>query len=151
MEALLDPIFESSIKSGRVPGAAAVALNKDGSTIFSKGYGNVTVGDESSPAVTPSTPAMIWSCTKLVTCVAAMQLLENNQMSLDEPAEKYCPAIKDIKLLKGWNEDGSPKLEEKENQITLLNLFTHTSGMAYDFFNADALHWRVYKEDQPVQ
>lgn len=151
MEAQLDPIFENAIKSGRVPGAAAVVLDVKGNTLFSKGYGNVTFGDDKSPKVEPDTPALIWSCTKLVTSVAMLQLIENNKAELMDEAEKYYPGIRDIKVLKGWNEDGTPDLADPESHIKLLHLFTHTSGMNYDLFNADALHWRSFKGQEPVQ
>ena len=150
MEATLDPIFQGQVDSKRIPGAAAVALDASGDVLFSKGYGNVVAGDTSSPKVTPDTPAMIWSCTKLVTCVAGMQLIEQGKLNIDDPVEKYVPSIKDIQRLEGWNDDGSPKLAPPDQKIKVLNLFTHTSGFAYDFFDADTLKWRIAKDQPPV-
>ena len=150
MEATLDPIFQGLVDSKRIPGAAAVALDVSGDVLFSKGYGNVVAGDTSSPKVTPKTPAMIWSCTKLVTCVAAMQLIEQGKLNVDDPVEKYVPAIKDIQRLEGWNDDGSPKLASPDQKVSMLHLFTHTSGFAYDFFDADTMKWRIAKDQPPV-
>ena len=150
MEATLDPIFQGRVDSKRIPGAAAVALGASGEVLFSKGYGNVVAGDTSSPKVTPDTPALIWSCTKLVTCVAGMQLIEQGKLNLDDPVEKYVPAIADVPKLEGWNDDGSPKLGKQTNKIKVINLFTHTSGFSYDFFNQDALKWRISQNQPPV-
>ena len=150
MEAKLDPIFQGLVDSKRIPGAAAVALDVSGDILFSKGYGNVVAGDTTSPKVSPETPALIWSCTKLVTSVAGLQLLEQGKIKLDDPAEKYVPDIKNVQRIHGWNDDGSPKLTPQENQITVLHLFTHTSGFAYDFFDQDSMKWRIYKEQPPV-
>ena len=89
MEAHLDPIFQNQVDSKRIPGAAAVAYDVSGKALFSKGYGHTVFGDDSSPKVTPDTPAMIWSCTKLVTCVAILQLIEQGKIGLKDPAAKY--------------------------------------------------------------
>lgn len=150
METTLDPIFQGMVDSKRIPGAAAVALDKSGDVLFSKGYGNVVAGDTSSPKVTPQTPALIWSCTKLMTCTAGLQLVEKGKLNLDDPVEKYLPEINDIKKLEGWNDDGSPKLGKQTGTIKVINLFTHTSGFTYDFFNPDALKWRISQNQPPV-
>jgi methyl acetate hydrolase len=149
MEAQLDPIFQAAIDSERVPGVAAVALDASGKVLFSKGYGVTTAGDPNSPPLTPDTLGFIWSCTKLVTSIAALQLVEQGKIDLDEPVETYVPDIKNIKLVQGWNDDGSPKLTEPSKKIKMIHLFTHTSGMAYDFFDPDILKWRMYKNDPP--
>lgn len=146
----LDPIFNKQVESGKVPGAAAIALDKNGDVLFSEGYGNTTAGDTNSPKVTVETPALIFSCTKLVTCVAGLQLVEQGKLNLHDPVEKYVPEIKNIQLLEGWNDDGSPKLAPPKNPIKVIHLFTHTSGFSYDFFAQDALNWRIYKEQPPV-
>ncbi|KAK3697479.1 hypothetical protein LTR37_017425 [Vermiconidia calcicola] len=150
MEAQLDPIFQKTVDSKRIPGVAAIALDVVGNYLFSNGYGNTVAGDETSPKVTTDTPAMIWSCTKLVTCVAALQLVEQGKINLNDPASKYVPKIKDIQLVKGWNDDGSPVLVAPEKEILVLHLFTHTAGMAYDFFHPDIMKWRVAKNQPPV-
>ena len=150
MEATLDPIFQGQVDSKKIPGAAAVALDVSGNVLFSKGYGNVVAGDTSSPKVTPQTPALLWSCTKLVTCTAGLQLVEHGKLNLDDPVEKYLPQINDIPKFEGWNDDGSPKLGKQTNTIKVIHLFTHTSGFTYDFFNLDALKWRINQNQPPV-
>ena len=150
MEQQLDPIFQGMVDSGRIPGAAAVALDASGKYLFNKGYGNTTAGDPNSPKVIPHTPAMIWSCTKLITCTSILQLVEQGKIKLGDPAEKYISEIGKIQRLLGFNEDGSPKLEAPKKPITILNLLTHTSGFAYDFFNQDMMQWRIAKEQPPV-
>jgi methyl acetate hydrolase len=150
MEAQLDSIFQQPIDSKRIPGAAAVALDTNGKVLFSKGYGHTVAGDSSSPKVEPSTPLMIWSCTKLVTCVAMLQLLEQGKIDLMDPAAKYWPDIKKIPLLKGWKSDGSPEYVENDKEILILHLFTHTSGMAYDFFHKAIMKYRIHAGQNPV-
>ena len=149
MEAKLDPIFQGQVDSKKIPGIAAVALNASGDVLFSKGYGHSIAGDTSSPKVTPQTPTMLHSCSKLVTSIAALQLVEQGKLNIDDPAEKYAPEIKDVPLLRGWNDDGSPQLSSPDKKILVLHLFTHTAGFSYDFFEPNTLKWRIAKGQPP--
>lgn len=149
MDDILDPIFQAQVDSGRIPGVAAVAYDASGKKLYYKGFGHTVIGDASSPKVTPDSPAMIWSCTKIVTAVAGLQLVEQGKLNMNDPAAKYVPDIKQVKLLRGFNQDGSPNLVEPEKEILVLHLFTHTSGMAYDFFDQDTLQYRIAKGQKP--
>ena len=70
----------------------------------------------------------IASCTKMITGVACMQLVEQGKLSLDDAAqtESLCPELKDLKVLQA---DG--KLVAKKRGITLRMLLTHT-GECFD-------------------
>lgn len=63
------------------------------------------------------------SCTKLVTGIACMQLVEQGNLKLDDSdqVEKICPELAAVKVL---HEDGS--LVDKKSRITLRMLLTHT-------------------------
>lgn len=150
MEAQLDPIIQAAVDNKQIPGAAAVALDASGKVLFSKGYGHTTIDDASSPLVTPDTPCLIWSCTKLVTSVAALQLIEQGKIDLNAPAEKYVPDIAKIQVLHGFNDDGTPNLKPAQTKPTVLHLITHTSGFSYDFFDPSTMQWRVAMKQPPV-
>jgi CubicO group peptidase (beta-lactamase class C family) len=47
------------------------------------------------------------------------------------------PALAAPQVLEGLSADGTPKLRPARTPVTLRHLLTHTSGLAYDFFNAD--------------
>lgn len=70
----------------------------------------------------------IASCTKMIAGIAAMQLVEQGELKLDDAdlAEKLAPELKRAKILKGFGEDGKPNLVEKKNRITLRMLLSHT-------------------------
>ncbi|KAL2837306.1 beta-lactamase/transpeptidase-like protein [Aspergillus pseudoustus] len=72
------------------------------------------------------------SCTKLVTAIACMQLIEQGKLSLDdsEIVEKICPELAAVQVLQ---DDGS--LVDKKRPITLRMLLTHTAGFGYSFLN----------------
>lgn len=73
----------------------------------------------------------LYSCTKLPATVAALQLVEQGKLGLDDEIQKYLPEAADVKVLEGFDEDGSLKLANAETPITVRMLLTHTSGTAF--------------------
>lgn len=73
----------------------------------------------------------IASCTKMITGVACMQLVEQGKLSLDDAdlVEKLCPELKSVKILKGFDENGKPVLVKKKTGITLRMLLSHTGEL----------------------
>lgn len=68
---------------------------------------------------------LLFSCTKPITCAAAMRLVEEGIIQLDDPVSKYLPEFKDAFLLK----DGKPT--PVENIMTIRHLFTMSAGLDY--------------------
>lgn len=68
----------------------------------------------------------IYSCSKLLTCVAAMQLWEKGMFSLEDKLSDYLPAFKEMTVK---TENG---IEKAKNPIFIHNLFSMTSGMNYN-------------------
>jgi len=66
--------------------------------------------------------------TKPITSVAAMQLVEQGKLSLDEPIERILPQLANPKILE---DDGT--LKPATTPITLKHLLTHTAGFSYRF------------------
>ena len=89
--------------------------------------------------MTTDTVFAIFSCTKAVTGVAVMQLVEEGEISLDDPAKQYVPEIADIQVLEGFDSDGEPRERPANSDITVDQLMLHTAGFGYDFFNEDLL------------
>ncbi|KPI42611.1 Acyltransferase LovD [Cyphellophora attinorum] len=119
-------------------GAAGIvfsAINKKGETIFEHASGTLGVGKPEP--MTLDSIFWIASCTKMITGVACMQLVEQGKITLDsvEEVEKICPELKAVKVLQ---DDG--KLVEKERGITLRMLLSHTAGFGYSFFNSKLLN-----------
>lgn len=69
----------------------------------------------------------IFSNSKILTCIAAMRLVEEKKISLDDKLSKYIPEYEKMFVMKP---DGS--IVPAENPITLLHLFTMTAGMDYN-------------------
>lgn len=68
----------------------------------------------------------IYSCSKLITCVAAMQLWEKGMFSLDDNLSDYLPAFKEMTVKTA---DG---IRKAKNPIKIRHLFQMTSGMNYE-------------------
>jgi CubicO group peptidase (beta-lactamase class C family) len=119
--------------STQIPGCVFVAVNKEGTEIFSHASGKK--GVDSSEAMTSETVFWIASCTKMIAGIACMQLVEQGKLKLDdaEQAETLAPELQRVKFLKGWGDDGKPVLEEKKNRITLRMLLSHTGMFLLSF------------------
>jgi CubicO group peptidase (beta-lactamase class C family) len=74
----------------------------------------------------------IYSMSKPVTSVAAMMLVEEGKLSLDDPVAKHLPELAALKVYTA-GDDGSVKLVEAERQITIRDLLRHTAGFTYGF------------------
>ncbi|MBR4888062.1 MAG: beta-lactamase family protein, partial [Clostridia bacterium] len=68
----------------------------------------------------------IYSCSKLITCAAAMQLWEKGMFSLDDNLSDYLPAFKEMTVKTA---DG---IKKAKNPIKINHLFEMTSGISYD-------------------
>ena len=104
-----------------LPGVVGVVVGKDDKEHFA--YASGRRGFGSSDPMTLETIFWIASCTKMITGLACMQLVERKELSLDDTTqvEQLCPELKDLKVLQS---DGS--LVEKKRGITLRMLLTHT-------------------------
>ena len=119
-----------------IPGATVAVINKNGEDLFAHSAGKR--GVSSQEPVTLDTIFWIASCTKMLTGLACMQLVEKNILRLDdgEHLESLCPELKDLDVLR---EDGG--VERKKRAITLRMLLTHTAGFSYSFFNERLRNW----------
>jgi CubicO group peptidase (beta-lactamase class C family) len=75
--------------------------------------------------------------TKAVTAAAAMQLVEQGKLALDEPIGKVLPDLAAPMVLEGFDEQGEPQLRAAKRPITLRHLMTHTAGFGYESLNGD--------------
>jgi len=87
---------------------------------------------ESNTPIGVDTIFRIYSMTKPITCVAAMMLFEEGKIRLEHEVHRYLPEFADTKVWDGGTAD-APKLKDPVRQLTLRDLFTHTSGITYGF------------------
>ncbi|KAF2738566.1 beta-lactamase family protein [Polyplosphaeria fusca] len=130
--AQFEKAIEQAIADQDIPGCVLHAINRDGSLKYDKAFGkrSVRVGGDQSP-LQPNTVMWIASCTKLMTAVCVMQLVEQGRLSLDAPVYDVIPELKDFPILEEMKEDGTPILTPHKNPITLRLLLSHSSGITY--------------------
>jgi CubicO group peptidase (beta-lactamase class C family) len=122
--AFLDGFIPSQIRRDDIAGVVVVVI-KDGSILFSKGYGYSDV-KKKTPVTVDSTLFRPGSISKLFTWTAVMQQVEQGKLDLDQDVNKYL----DFKIPEAF---GKP--------ITLRNIMTHSPGfeeVIKDLFVADA-------------
>lgn len=73
----------------------------------------------------------IYSCTKIATCVAALQLLERGEILLSDPLHVYFPEYRNLQVARR-GADGKLRLERAKNPILIRHLFSMTSGIDYE-------------------
>src|ERR1700761_1701035 len=133
-----DKVLAALISKGDIPGLAAAAADASG-VVYSAAFGRRSLG---APArMTEDSVFRIASMTKAITGAAAMQMVEQGKLALDQPAREILPFLADTKVLTGFDAGGSPVLRAPRGEITLRNLLTHTAGFVYDTWNADMLRY----------
>ncbi|KAF5375117.1 hypothetical protein D9758_000027 [Tetrapyrgos nigripes] len=115
-------LTETCKDPNKIPGAVLFAADRSGNTLLHEAAGVRQVGS-SEPL---SKDALFWmaSCTKLITAIAAVQLVEAGKLQFDTPIREVVPEI--AKLEQGYN-----------TPTTLRHLLNHTAGQSYPFFNID--------------
>lgn len=108
-------IISDAVESGDVPGAGVLVM-QDGRTLLAEAFG--TADRQTGRAFRPDTIAWIASLTKPVTAAAAMTLVDQGRLALDDPVEKYLPEFAQLQT-----PDGEPA------RITIRHLMSHTSGI----------------------
>lgn len=134
----IDQSLRQMSERGDIPGVVAIAGNSQ-EVLYQGAYGK---RDLSKPEQM-TTDSVFWiaSMTKAITAAAAMQLVEQGKLSLDEPIGKLLPDLAQPLVLDGFDADGTPKTRPAKSPITLRQLLTHTAGFCYDMWNADMVKY----------
>lgn len=134
----IDQSLRQMSERGDIPGVVAIAGNSK-EVLYQGAFGK---RDLSKPEQM-TTDSVFWiaSMTKAITAAAAMQLVEQGKLSLDEPIGKVLPDLAEPLVLDGFDADGTPKTRPAKSPITLRQLLTHTAGFCYDMWNADMVKY----------
>ncbi len=126
----IDQVLSDAVAAQDVPFVVAMAGNADGITYSG------AAGDTAGRAAQEDTAFRIFSMTKAVGSVAAMILIDRGKLSMDTPVGDVLPDWNDMQVLDGWDGD-MPILRTPKTVATARHLATHTSGVEYEFWNAD--------------
>jgi methyl acetate hydrolase len=134
----VDTAFRDATQARKMPGIVAMAATDD-AVIYEGVFGSRHLGQAS--AMSRDTVFRIASMIKPVTSVAAMQLVEQGKLRLDEPVPDIDPALGAPQVLAGFDAAGTPQLRPAKLAITLRHLLTHTAGFTYRIWDAQALRY----------
>ncbi|GAA6025286.1 hypothetical protein JCM10207_001284 [Rhodosporidiobolus poonsookiae] len=120
-----------------LPNAAVLVTTSDEAVAFSGvgGYERVPSTSEEladAPRLSEDSRFTLWSCTKLVTAIAALQLVEQGKIGLEDDASRWVPELEELRVFKGFKENGELELEKPERRVTVEMLLLHTAGFDYD-------------------
>src|SRR3954468_16281204 len=143
----IDNILNARVDAGDAPGVVAMAATKD-AVIY---QGALGVRAKGAPAaMSTDTVFAIASMTKLLTSVAAMQLVEQGKLKLDEPAARIDPTLDSPQVLDGFDAKGVPQLRPARKPITLRHLLTHTAGFSYQLWDENVLRYGKAAHGNPA-
>jgi CubicO group peptidase (beta-lactamase class C family) len=109
---------------------ASVLVARDGKIVYYKGLGYDDI-DKKTP-MKKDAICRIASQTKAITSAAVMILYEEGKILLNDPVSKYIPEFKNPKVLDKFNPaDTTYTTVPAKREITIRDLLTHTSGIAY--------------------
>ena len=92
----------------------------------------------------------IYSFTKLITTIAALQCIERGQIHLDDHVDVIHPELKQPLVIHSGCQDGKDfSLKASTGKITLRHLLTHTSGIGYDAVHPLLRRWRETRDEEP--
>jgi methyl acetate hydrolase len=137
-KARIDGVLRQAVDAKEVPGVVAMAATDKG-VLYEGAFGTRDLAK--GPAMTLDTVFRIASMTKAVTCVAAMQLVEQGKLKLDDPVPNIDPAISAPQVLDGFDATGAPKLRPAKRAMTLRHLLTHTAGFSYEIWDANTTRY----------
>lgn len=120
--------FMDSLTAWRIPGNS-ISVCLGGNEVFSYQSGFADI--ENKIRMTPDRLFYIYSCSKVATVTAALQLYEQGKFLLDDPLYDFIPEFKDMYIR---TPGGGTK--KAENVVTLRHLFTMTSGLNYNTHTA---------------
>ncbi|KAK1759034.1 acyltransferase LovD [Echria macrotheca] len=119
----------------------AVFIVCDSQKILYQGSAGRTDLSPSSPPFTIDTWTWAASMSKVVTITGVMSLVEQGILNLDADMRPVVPELGKLPILRGFDDDGQPILEENKDPITLRHLLTHGAGIGTDLADPDLQRW----------
>jgi CubicO group peptidase (beta-lactamase class C family) len=127
----------NEIAAGKIPGAV-ILIQQHGQPVYFESFG---LRDFKRP-MTADSIFRLYSMSKPITSVAAMMLVEDGKISLDDAVAKYIPDFAKVKVgVEKPDGNGKPQLslEPVNRPITIEDLLRHTSGITYGFYGDSAV------------
>jgi CubicO group peptidase (beta-lactamase class C family) len=132
-------LVKGEIAKGRYPGAVALVARR-GKVAYFEALGQRD--PQSGAPMTKDAIFRLYSMTKPFASVAAMMLVEDGKLLLSDPVSKYLPKLKNLQVsvprVDPQTGRVSYALVPTEREMTIQDLFRHTSGLVYGVFTSHA-------------
>ncbi|MFJ5173376.1 serine hydrolase domain-containing protein [Streptomyces griseoviridis] len=139
--ARLDRHLAVQVDEGRLPGSLVVVA-RGGRVAHLTAYGRRDLA--AGRPVEPDTLWRMYSMTKPVTTVAALTLVEEGRLSLDDPVHRHLPAFAEPRVYVGGS--GSDlRTRPASGPLLIRHLMTHTAGLTFAFYHTHPVDAR-YRE-----
>ena len=102
----IDRVLDEAIASDTAPGIVALAAD-EGGVIYQGARGRTGPGAETPVAL--DSVFRIASMTKAITSAAAMKLVEQGKLGLEQPMAEIAPELAEAVILLGFDADGTPR------------------------------------------
>jgi CubicO group peptidase (beta-lactamase class C family) len=139
--ARIDSHLARYIDDGKLAGTLTVVTRR-GKVVYAGAQGRRDV--EAGLPVEADTLWRIYSMTKPVTSVAAMILVEQGRLELNDPISRYLPAFAEPRVYSGGSAL-KPTTVPATEPIRLWHLLTHTAGLTYGFHHQHPVD-AIYRE-----
>src|SRR5260221_55021 len=137
--------FKQEIDKGNLPGVVVMVARK-GRLVYSDAVGFQNRG--TGKPLSKDAIFRIYSMTKPLVSVAAMMLVEDGRMQLNDAVSKFLPAMKNMQVSVAKADAEFAKmvytLVPAEREMTVQDLLRHTSGLAYANLTQNALVKEAY-------
>src|SRR5690606_32869112 len=130
----LDAYLATQVGPQRIPGMVAMVVDAR-QTLYLNAFGQQDVAG--NKPMRPDSIFRIASMTKPVTAVAALMLIDEGKLDLDDPASRYLPEFANRPVITDFNPaDRSYGTRPPKSPVTVRHLATHTAGLGYPFSNS---------------
>lgn len=140
----ISQVFQAEVDKGAIPGAI-LQINRNGKLVYTSVVG--FKDKNKKEPMSKDSIFRIYSMTKPMVSVTAMQLVEEGRIQLTDPISKFLPEFKDMQVsvpktdAKGETYyDAVPALRP----ITVQDLLRHTSGIGYPEIIKNPIIKRAY-------
>ncbi|KUL85848.1 hypothetical protein ZTR_07400 [Talaromyces verruculosus] len=150
MTSNFETTIQTAIETGVLAGASVMAATKAQGLVYSKSFGHRSLekGADSETLQTDDIMALA-SGSKLITSIAALQVVERGLVSVDDDLGEILPELGALQVLR--EVDGEVVLEEREKKITLRHLLSHSSGLTYGFTSPLVQKYNISQGLPPFQ